>query len=58
MRLVAEGVESEEQVDMLRRCGCHELQGYHFARPMMPMEIPLTVAMRSKRLPRQLAVTQ
>ncbi len=58
MRLVAEGVESEEQVDMLRRCGCHELQGYHFARPMMPFEIPLIVAMRSKRLPRQLAVTQ
>jgi diguanylate cyclase (GGDEF)-like protein len=58
MRLVAEGVESQEQVEALKQTGCHELQGYLFGKPMMPFEIPLTVAMRSKRLTRQVAVTQ
>ncbi len=57
MRLVAEGVESQEQVEALKLTGCHELQGYLFGKPMMPFEIPLTVAMRSKRLTRQIAVT-
>jgi len=58
MRLVAEGVESQEQVEALKLTGCHELQGYLFGKPMLPFEIPLTVAMRSKRLPRQVAVIQ
>ena len=58
MRLVAEGVESQEQVEALKQTGCHELQGYLFGKPMMPFEVPLTVAMRSKRLTRQVAVTQ
>lgn len=57
MRLVAEGVESQEQVEALKQTGCHELQGYLFGKPMMPFEIPLTVAMRSKRLTRQVAIT-
>lgn len=57
MRLVAEGVESQEQVEALKRTGCHELQGYLFGKPMMPFEIPLTVAMRRKRLTSQVAVT-
>jgi len=58
IRLVAEGVESQEQVEALRLTGCHELQGYLFGKPMLPFEIPLTVAMRSKRLPRQVAIIQ
>jgi len=31
---VAEGVEDEATMDALRRCGCHQVQGYHIARPM------------------------
>ncbi len=31
---IAEGVETEEQLDLLGRWGCHEVQGYYFARPM------------------------
>jgi EAL domain-containing protein (putative c-di-GMP-specific phosphodiesterase class I) len=27
-------VESAEQLDFLRENGCHEVQGYFFARPM------------------------
>jgi EAL domain-containing protein (putative c-di-GMP-specific phosphodiesterase class I) len=32
--VVAEGVESAEQLDFLRREGCHEYQGYHFSEPL------------------------
>ncbi|MBY0559655.1 MAG: EAL domain-containing protein [Hyphomicrobium sp.] len=34
LRVVAEGVESDEQVAMLRLVRCHELQGYLFGKPM------------------------
>ncbi|MDE6433242.1 MAG: EAL domain-containing protein [Lachnospiraceae bacterium] len=35
--LLAEGVETEEQVDVLRRIGCDLVQGYYYAKPM-PVE--------------------
>jgi diguanylate cyclase (GGDEF)-like protein len=34
MGLVAEGVETNEQADVLRELGCDEMQGYLLARPM------------------------
>jgi EAL domain-containing protein (putative c-di-GMP-specific phosphodiesterase class I) len=34
MVLIAEGVESRAQVDMLRKAGCTHFQGYYFFRPM------------------------
>ena len=33
-RVVAEGVETERQVQLLRGLGCEEAQGYYFAKPM------------------------
>lgn len=34
LTVVAEGVETHAQLDILRRLGCDELQGFLFARPM------------------------
>ncbi|MET0333501.1 MAG: EAL domain-containing protein [Rhizobacter sp.] len=34
LKVVAEGVETEQQKEILRRLGCNELQGYLFAKPM------------------------
>jgi EAL domain-containing protein (putative c-di-GMP-specific phosphodiesterase class I) len=35
--VIAEGVETEAQQDFLYSLGCHNLQGYFFARPL-PLE--------------------
>ena len=34
METVAEGIETEEQIDSLRRLGCDVVQGYYFSRPL------------------------
>jgi PAS domain S-box-containing protein/diguanylate cyclase (GGDEF)-like protein len=39
LKVVAEGVETEEQARFLRLLGCDELQGYLFGRPVGPEEI-------------------
>lgn len=41
MDVVAEGVETCEQLDILRRAGCPTIQGYGLARPM-PVEAMIT----------------
>jgi diguanylate cyclase (GGDEF)-like protein len=38
-RVVAEGVETEEQFEMARRAGCSQAQGYLFGRPMPADEL-------------------
>lgn len=37
--VLAEGVETEEQMQYLRRNGCDEIQGYYFSRPLPAEEI-------------------
>ena len=39
LRVIAEGVETDEQVAFLRDSNCDEMQGYHFSKPIPPQEI-------------------
>ena len=32
--VIAEGVESEQELALLQHQGCHKFQGYHFSRPL------------------------
>jgi len=36
LEVLAEGVETQEQYDILRGFGCELVQGYHFSRPLPP----------------------
>ena len=47
----AEGVETEEQLAMLREMGCDVAQGYLLARPLEPGALPAWVAEWKKRWP-------
>jgi diguanylate cyclase (GGDEF)-like protein len=44
MSILIEGVETEEQRVLLRLAGCHEMQGFLFARPVPPEEIDQLLA--------------
>ena len=48
MMVVAEGVENEKQVKLLRLAGCDQLQGYFFSEPM-----PLNNMLQMRQLQRQ-----
>ena len=50
LKVVAEGVETREQLDILRRCGCQELQGFVFSRPLPPDDV-LALLEQGRRLP-------
>jgi diguanylate cyclase (GGDEF)-like protein len=36
LNVVAEGVETFQQLSVLRQCGCDTIQGYYFSRPVQP----------------------
>jgi len=46
MRVIAEGIETRDQLDFLRNRGCPEGQGYYFSRPVAPAECSRILAER------------
>ena len=38
LTVIAEGVENEEQLKVLSRMNCEQIQGYYFSRPMSPVD--------------------
>ncbi|MDR6529876.1 putative bifunctional diguanylate cyclase/phosphodiesterase [Caulobacter rhizosphaerae] len=40
MKVVAEGVEDQDQLEALADYGCDQIQGYHFSRPMPAAMVP------------------
>jgi diguanylate cyclase (GGDEF)-like protein len=43
VRVIAEGIETIDQLNMLRAYGCDEGQGYYLARPVLGSEVPRLV---------------
>ena len=39
LNVVAEGVEDDEQLDMLRKLRCDVIQGYHYSKPLSAAEL-------------------
>lgn len=51
IRTVAEGVETAEQWDILKRKGCDELQGFYFAKPLAEADMHRLLSRGEPRLP-------
>lgn len=43
-RMVAEGVETREQLEMVTKLGCHLLQGYYFSEPLPASQVPQLIS--------------
>jgi diguanylate cyclase (GGDEF)-like protein len=50
LKVLAEGVETEQQLALLREEGCDEIQGYLFSRPV-PVDALVQLLQQGKRLP-------
>jgi EAL domain-containing protein (putative c-di-GMP-specific phosphodiesterase class I) len=55
VKVVAEGVEDEETMDLLIEYGCDEAQGYYFSRPVPGEELEPWLESSAFGLPRRLA---
>ena len=49
MKVTAEGVETDDQVALMRRLGCDQLQGFYFGRPMPADEVAAEILKRVNR---------
>ena len=47
MSVTAEGIETAEHAEALRKLGCNRGQGYYFSRPKAPADLNLDATLRS-----------
>ena len=50
MNVVAEGVETEAQLELLRKIGCDQVQGYLMAHPVLADEVPAMLQRLEERM--------
>jgi len=53
--IIAEGVETLDQLEFLREAGCLDIQGYYFSRPVQACEIPRLAAGKWMAVQRRVA---
>ena len=41
--VIAEGVETKEQMELLKRLGCNIIQGYYFSKPLPPEDFGILI---------------
>ena len=39
LKIVAEGVENQSQIEFLKNKNCEEVQGYYYSKPITPQEL-------------------
>ncbi|MNF18083.1 Oxygen sensor protein DosP [compost metagenome] len=39
MQVIAEGIETKEQLDILVESGCRDIQGYYYSKPLAAEEL-------------------
>lgn len=57
LKVIAEGVETEEQYLALKEMGCDYFQGYYFSKPMAALDFTKKMDPNSKELPLKLVVS-
>jgi predicted signal transduction protein with EAL and GGDEF domain len=53
LEIVAEGVETRPQMDLLQRLGCQTMQGYYFSQALKPEDVPGLLAAEASEQPRR-----
>jgi EAL domain-containing protein (putative c-di-GMP-specific phosphodiesterase class I) len=48
LTVVAEGVETQEQLTQLRQRSCDQMQGYHFSKPLPPEQFAALLRQRGR----------
>jgi EAL domain-containing protein (putative c-di-GMP-specific phosphodiesterase class I) len=51
MNVIAEGVETEQQLQKLEALGCHHYQGFYFSKPLSDNQLLTCIAQSSTESP-------